>query len=74
MARSMSKGRKVGRPAQGDNKEFREDPKWAPKPAPAAKVVSSGTASKPRSAGAQANFKPDYVRVSKVISNVGPGV
>lgn len=74
MARSMSKGRKVSRPAQGDNKELREDPKWAPRPAPAAKVVSSGSVSKPRSAGAQARFKPDYVKVTKTINNVGPGV
>jgi hypothetical protein len=72
MARSMSKGRKVSRPAQGDNKEMREDAKWAPKPAPAAKVVSSGSQSKPKSAGAQARFKPDYIKVTKVIKNPGP--
>lgn len=72
MARNMSSGRKVGRPAQGNNSQMREDPKWAPKQLPGPTVVSSGTQSKPKSAGAQARFKPDPVHVSKVISTVGP--
>ena len=72
MARSMSKGRKVSRPAQGDNKGLREDAKWSPAPQPAATVVSTGSVSKPRSAGAQATFSPDHVKVTKVINSVGP--
>ena len=58
MSRSMSNGRKVARPAQGDNKELREDPKWAPKPQPAPRKVSTGSVSKPKSATAKARFKP----------------
>lgn len=71
MARNMP-GKKVGRPAQGDNKGMREDAKWAPKPQPAAKIVGTGTVSNPKSAGAQATFRPDHIKVTKTINNPGP--
>lgn len=71
MARNMP-GRSVSRPAQGNNSQMREDPKWAPKQLPAPTVVSTGTVTNPKSAGAQARFKPDPVRVTTVISTVAP--
>lgn len=57
MPRNMP-GKTVSRPAQGDNKGLREDPKWAPAPQPAPTKVSTGSVSKPKSPTAKARFKP----------------
>jgi hypothetical protein len=70
MARSMSKGRTVGRPAQGNNSGAKEDPKWSPAPQPAAVVVTQGSVSKPSSAARKARFKPQSAPGR--VSNPGP--
>jgi len=74
MARNMptaSNARKVGRPAQGNNRGFREDAKWAPKPQAAPPQVSTGSVSKPKSTG---RWNPKPQAAPGRINNVGPGV
>lgn len=69
MARNMSNGRSVGRPAQGNNSGFKEDPKWSPSSQPAPPVVSTGSVSKPKSTG---RWAPKPQSAPGVVSNPGP--
>lgn len=69
MARNMSNGRKVGRPAQGNNSGFKEDPKWNPKPQPAPPTVSTGTVSKPKGTG---KWRPKPQSAPGSVQNPGP--
>jgi hypothetical protein len=72
MARNMSNGRQVARPAQGKNSGFKEDPKWAPTPQPAPPVIGTGTVSKPKGTG---SWRPTLLPgPSKTVQNPGPPV
>jgi hypothetical protein len=71
MARNMSNGRQVGRPAQGKNSGFIEDPKWSPKPQPAPRVVTQGSVSKPK---ALPKWSPKAQPAPGRVSNPGPAV
>jgi hypothetical protein len=65
-------GKSVGRPAQGNNRGFREDPKWNPKPQAGPPVKSSGSVSKPKPPTPKWNPKPQPGPGR--IHNAGPGV
>lgn len=68
---TASNPRSVGRPAQGNNRGFREDPQWSPKAQPAPVKVSTGSVSKPKSTG---RWAPKPQPAPGRINNVGPGV
>jgi hypothetical protein len=71
MARSMSNGKKVSRPAQGKNSGFKEDPKWSPKPQGGPRVVTQGSVSKPK---ALPKWTPKAQAAPGRVSNPGPAV